>query len=492
MSDELRWMTATEIATRVRRGDLSPVEIVDACLQHIDERNHLTNSFVLVLHEEARQKAREAEQALRSGAALGPLHGVPIAIKDLFDFKAGVRNTMGSRAFKDFVPQQTSAYIERIEQAGAIVVGKTNTPEFGHKGVTDNHLFGPTSTPFKPGNNAGGSSGGSAAAVGAGLVPFAQGSDGGGSIRIPASFSGVYGMKASFGRVPNVMRPNAFLSHTPFIHAGPLSRTVEDGALLLSVMAGPHPRDPFMLPDEGIDYVAATRRSIRGMKIAFSPNLDVFPVDSRVASVVADAVKAFEAAGAQVEEVKLGINRTALELANLWIRQISVLSQGMHRSFAEMGVDLAGEHRHLLTPQYRKLVDTCLGVSAVDYNQDQLMRTEVDDAVQNVLDDYDFLVSPTLAVPPVANTDDGNTAGPTEINGEEVESNIGWCLTFPINYTGNPAASVPAGLTAEGLPIGMQIIGRRFADDSVLAASAAFERVKPWNDTYAQVRAIPA
>ena len=484
MTDELFFLSATELAARIRRRDLSPVEVVDAFLDRIDRTNPPITAYVRVLHERAREQARAAEQKLVAGDALGPLHGVPVAIKDLFDFIAGVPNSFGAKPFKDFVPQETTPYVAQIEAAGAITLGKTNTPEFGHKGITDNYLWGPTSTPFRIGKNAGGSSGGSAAALAAGMAPLAQGSDAGGSIRIPASFCGVYGYKASFGRIANVIRPNAFLSPTPFIHSGPMARTVEDAALLLQVMAGPHSRDPHSLPDQGIDYVAATKRSIAGMRIAYSPRFEIFPVDPRVSNVVDRAVRAFEEAGAHVEEVSLDLRRSHQELAALWCRQMGVIYAEIAAGMQHAGIDLTGAHRDDLPPEFVSLIETGRALSALDYKKDDELRTEVYDAVQGVFDRYDLLVTPTLAVPPVDNATDGGTLGPETINGEPVERTIGWCLTYPINYTGNPAASIPAGLTDDGLPIGMQIVGRRFRDADVLAASAAFERIRPWMHTY--------
>ena len=484
MSGELCFTPATELASRIRRRDLSPVEVVDAFLERIEERNGEIGAYVTVIGEEAREAAREAERAVGSREPPGPLHGVPVAIKDLFDYKAGVRNTYGSKPLADYVPHQNATYVERLEGAGAIVLGKTNTPEFGHKGATDNLLFGPTSTPFAPGKNAGGSSGGSAAAVADGLCAIAQGTDAGGSIRIPASFCGVYGFKATFGRVASATRPDAFLSHTPFSHSGPLSRTVEDAALMLGAMAGPHLRDPFSLPDEGIDYMAATRRSIEGMRVAYSPDFGIFPVEERVLSVVGEAVRAFEEAGARVEEVDVGFRRDQRELSELWMREVGVRSAEIVANLKDAGVaDLLGEHREDLTPEFAGLLEKGWGMGAVEYRRDEVVRTEVFDAIQDLFEEYDLLVTPTLAVPPFDNADDGNTVGPSQVNGEAVDPLLGWCLTYPINYTGHPAASVPAGFT-EGLPVGMQIIGRRFADAEVLAASAAFERMRPWHDSY--------
>jgi amidase/aspartyl-tRNA(Asn)/glutamyl-tRNA(Gln) amidotransferase subunit A len=472
------------MAARIRRRALSPVEAVDAFLSRIEARNPVINAYTTVIADQARAAAREAEHAVTSGASLGPLHGLPIAIKDLYDFKAGVRNTFGCRPLANYVPDFYSTYVQRLEAAGALVLGKTNTPEFGHKGITDNLLFGPTSTPYAPGKNSGGSSGGSAAAVADGLAALAQGTDGGGSIRIPASFSGVYGFKASFGRVAAAGRPNGFLNHTPFIHSGPLTRTVDDAALMLGVMVGPDPRDPFSLPDDGFDPLAATRRSISGFRVAYSPDFGTFPVDARVAGVVREAVTAFEAAGARVDEVKIDLKHSHLELAQLWLRQIGVLYWDTVEWVRGLGVDLLGAHRAEVTPQFVETLEAVQGMSAIQYRKDDIMRTHVFDAVQDVFDSYDLLVTPTLAVPPVDNAADGNTIGPTSINSQTVEPLIGWCLTFPINYTGHPAASIPAGFTDDGLPIGLQIVGRRFADDTVLAASAAFERARPWHQTY--------
>ncbi|MDP8948737.1 MAG: amidase [Actinomycetota bacterium] len=484
MTDELCFAPAAELAARIRRRDLSPVEVVDAFLDRIEARNGEINAYATVIDEQAREEAREAERAVGSGRALGPLHGVPVSIKDLYDYKAGVRNTFGSKPLEDYVPDKDATYVERLENAGAIILGKTNTPEFGHKATTDNFIFGPTSTPFAPGKNAGGSSGGAAAAVADGLCAISQGTDAGGSIRIPASFCGVYGLKASFGRVASATRPNAFAAHTPFAHSGPLARTVEDAALMLAAMAGPHHRDPFSLPDDGTDYLTATRRPIDGLRIAYSPNFDVFPVEEEVGAIIGDAVRAFDQAGGRVEEVNPGLKHSQRELCDVWMREVSVRYADVAANFKSFGlIDLIA-HREELTPQFADLLEAGQKMSALDYKLDDVVRTEIFDAVQDLFEDYDLLVTPTLSVPPFDNADDGNTVGPSEVRGEEVDPLLGWCLTYPINFTGHPAASIPAGFTQAGLPVGLQIVGRRFADDTVLAASTAFERVRPWRDAY--------
>jgi amidase len=484
LKDELAYATATELAGRIRRRDLSPVEVVEAYIGRVEERNPGLNAFVYEGFDDARNKAREAEEALMSGGEVGPLHGVPTAMKDLFDFKPGWPTTFGGvKAFEGFVADFYCAWAERMEGAGAILVGKTNSPAMGFRGTCDNYLFGPTRNPFDPSKNSGGSSGGSAAAVADGMLPIAEGTDGGGSVRIPASWCGVYGYKQSFGRVPYTGRPNAFTSIFPFIFEGTITRTVDDAALGLNALAGYDPRDPFSL-DERNDFTQSTRRSIRGWKIAYSPDLDVFPVDGEVAGVVAGAVRAFEEAGASVEEVRLGIGRDQKELSDLWCRQIMVINVEAFENFKSQGLDLLADHRNDFPPEYLEWIERCYEMSVRSLVRDLQMRTEVYDAIQKVFETHDLLVTPTLACLPVDNADDGNTVGPREINGVELDPLIGWCLTYPINFSGHPAASIPAGLVGGRLPVGMQIVGRRYADADVLAASAAFERLRPWHGTY--------
>ena len=318
-----------------------------------------------------------------------------------------------------------------------------------------------------------------------GTIKFkSQGSDGGGSIRIPASFSGVYGYKPSYGRVPFITRPNAFTSLNPFLFVGPITRTVEDAALLMSVIGKHDPRDPFSMPSGDVNYLQATRKPVSGMKVAYSPDLGIFPVEESVAKVVHKATEAFKELGIEVDQVEIKIDRSQQELSDLWVRQMAMLHMELAEMFKPQGIDLLGEHNSMLTPTFAKTLEIGKKMSGWDVRSGELLRSSVYDPIQDILDDYDFIVSPTLSVPPFKNATNGDTLGPTEVNGETVDPTIGWCMTYPINYTGNPAASIPAGLTAEGLPIGMQIIGRRHADEDLLAISAAFERARPWFQSY--------
>ncbi|RAZ84643.1 amidase [Mesorhizobium hawassense] len=481
--NELCFLPATELAERIRRRDISPVEVTEAYLRRIEARNPVVNAYTLVLGDEAMDAARVAEKEVMAGIPLGPLHGVPVGIKDLDDV-AGVPTSMASLAVKNRVPRTSAAAVERLLDAGAIVLGKTNTPEFGHKGITDNLRFGPTSTPFAIGYNSGGSSGGSAAAVADGMAALAQGTDGGGSVRIPASFSGCVGFKPSFGRIPSVTRPDGFLWAHPLVHIGPLARTVADAALMAKVMAGPHSRDPLSLPDDGTDYVGAVQVPARPLRVAYSPRLGNFPVDPQVDGVVAEAVEPMRRHGVEVDEIELDFKADHKDLAALWVRTIAIHYAAIAVHWKKDGIDLTGEHASVLTPQFLAMLKEAYKVSAVDHALDDLLRTGVLDGLEDVLATHDLIVAPTLAIPPVKNATDGNTIGPTSINGEAVDPLIGWCMTYPINYTGHPAISVPAGFTPQGLPVGLQFIGRRHADESVLAMAARFERIQPWFGSY--------
>jgi amidase len=487
-ADELAYRSATEVASAIRTKEVSPVEVLESTITRVEQRNPSLNALVFTAFDEARERARAAEQAVLSGGELGPLHGVPTAIKDLFDFKPGWPATFGGiPALRDQSLPISCVWAERMEAAGAIIVGKTNSPVMGFRGTCDNPLFGPTSNPFDLSRNSGGSSGGAAAAVADGLLCFAEGTDGGGSVRIPASWCSVLGFKQSWGRVPVVMRPNAFAGTNPFIFEGLLTRTVADAAAGLTALCGPDPRDPFMRSDIP-DFVGATQRRVEGMRIAYSPDFGGFPVDPRVTAVVDQAVGALAEAGAIVETVDLHLPRDQFELGELWCRLIAPMNIDTLDGLAAGGIDLLGEHRDQLPAPYLRYMDEAQRTSMRQYSAYQVVRTEVFDMVQSVLSGYELLVTPTLACLPVENSDTrGETLGPSEVNGVAVDPCIGWCLTYPLNFTGHPAASVPAGL-AEGLPVGMQVVGRLGADTDVLAAAAAVERVRPWDAHYA----IPA
>ncbi len=483
-TDWAKTQSATALAKRIKKKEISPVEVMDEAIARIDAINPKINALIILHLDQARDAAKKAEAAVMRGSELGPLHGVPVAMKDCFDFKPGWTCTFGGvRALKNWTADFYCPWAERTEGAGAIIVGKTNSPVFGFRGVTDNYMYGPSRNPFDLSKNTGGSSGGSAGAVAAGVLPLCEGTDGGGSIRIPCSWSGVYGYKASFGRVPMVTRPDAFGGTVPFIFEGPITRTVADAALNMSVLQGYDSRDPFALEGK-VDFLGALKASIKGKKIAYTRDYGIFPVDPRITAVTDKAVQAFAEAGAIVEEVKIDIPHSHTELSEMWCRLVAPKQVMVLENFKRGGIDILRDHHADMPPEFWHWDDVGRALKVTDFYADQEMRSTVVDALRKVLDAYDFLVSPTLAALAVDNATDGNTLGPAEINGEKINRLIGWCMTYLINYTGNPAATVPAGIASNGLPVGLQIVGRRYDDFGVIAASAAFEEVRPWMATY--------
>lgn len=471
-------LSAAGLARRIRDGELSPVTAVEAILERIEERNDRTNAFVTIADKAAREAAARAEQQLENGRPVGPLHGVPVAIKDL-EPVAGIPTTYGSQLFADYVPESDAVFVERLKAAGAIVVGKTNTPEFGLGCTTDNLVAGPTGSPFAPDRVSGGSSGGAGAALGERLVPLAQGSDTGGSVRIPAAFCGVYGLKPSFGRIPRANRPDAFADHTPFSHLGPMARRVEDAALMLDVMAGPHPRDPFSLPAANESFRSATARGIDGLQIAVSPGFGIYPVAPAVRDEITAAADTFAAAGAAVDHVDPDFELTNTEVLEAFYTFAKVHWEALFDGLeTEYGLDPRGEDRGKLRPITVETILESAPVSTREYKQADQVRTRVFDGLQDVFRQYDLLVSATTAVLPFPHGE-----YPSGVAGESIEELRGWVLTQPYNFSGHPAASIPAGMV-DGLPVGLQIAGRRHADADVLAASAAFERRRPWHDRY--------
>lgn len=482
MTSDIFEMSAGDLARAIRKKEISSQEATSAYLDRIDERNDRTNAYVTVVPERALEGAREADRQVAAGSGLGLLHGVPVALKDSVPV-AGIRTTSGSKVFADAVPTVNGIEYERMIGAGAVLLGKTNLPEFAARGTTDNYLFGPTSTPFDLARNAGGSSGGSAAAVADMTAAVAQGSDGGGSIRIPASWCGVFGLLATFGRVPQDWRPNAYAPHTPNISSGPISRTVEDAAILLDVLAGPDPRCAICLPPPTERFSETFRRPIAGLRVGYSKSVADIPVDRRVVDAVEDTVKAFEEAGAAVDMIEIDLGHPHSELGAVWLRYVSVLYALDQVLFARSGIDLLGDHRDDMAPELVELIERGLRMGAVEYRADDVIRTEVLDRVENLFGRFDLLVTPTLSSLPVENSRDGNTLGPSTVEGEMVDPIVGWTLTYPFNFTGHPAASVPAGM-ADGMPVGMQLVGRRFEEATVLAAAAAIEDIRPWRHWY--------
>lgn len=459
--DRLCWLPATELAALIRKKKLSPVEVVDAVLERLERINPRLNAFVTLTDEQARRDAKVAERALmKKGATLGPLHGVPFSVKDLVITK-GVRTTFGTPLYRDNVPTEDAPMVERLKAAGAIMLGKTNTPTFGWIGATHNLVFGITRNPWNLERTPGGSSGGASAAAAAGLGPLHVGTDGGGSIRIPASCAGIYGLKPSFGRIPTYPASGAW----SLSHIGPMTRTVADAALMLNVCAGPDEHDQTSLPAARVDYVKALRGSVKGLRVAYSDDLGfVEALDPQVRAVCAKAAKAFGELGCRVEAV-----------SPRWPSPRDCWGEIFCGGIATRMAPYM-DRREAIEPGLYRIIETTLRNPPTKYVQAWFDRLAWWQHPRAFFETYDLLVTPTIACPPFQVGLDN----PTEIAGTPVAAYAWIPFTFPFNMTGQPAASVPCGFTKDGLPIGLQIVGRRFDDATVLRASAAFERVRPW------------
>jgi len=459
-STELGFTPATELARLIRTKALSPVELTRAVLERIERVNPVVNAFCTLTADAALAAARAAERAVTSGASLGPLHGVPYSIKDL-NFTKGVRTMGGSFIFEHRVPDADAAFIPRLRQAGGIFVGKTTSPEFGWKALGDSPLTGITRNPWNPGMTTGGSSAGAAAAVAAGLGPLHQGSDGAGSIRIPSSFCGIYGLKPSYGRVP--MWPvsnNDYSSHN-----GPMTRTVADAALMLSIMAGPDDLDRTSLDGAPADYVGELGRDLKGLRVAYSPDLGGLRVDPEVAALVRAGVRAFEELGCVVEEVKPRFADTHEMIRVMW----SAHEAGNRAPFLK-------QWRERMDPGLVACIEDGLRVSLVDYIQMRDRKLAYWDSVRPLVETHALLLTPSVSVPAF----EVGRLNPAHFP-QHAWDWFPWAsFSYPFNFTGQPAATVPAGFTASGMPVGLQIVGRRFDDLTVLQAAAAFETARPW------------
>lgn len=480
-----------------KRRQITPTQAITAYAERIERVNPLVNAFVLLQIEDALAKAAQADARYANGTAR-KFEGLPFATKDLFDWEAGVRNTFGSRVFTDlydFYPPYTAPFVQHMFDQGAISMGKTATCEFGHKGITASPAWGDTHNPHRLGLNSGGSSGGAASASAAFLVAGTEGSDAGGSVRIPASVCGVVGWKPSYGRIPQGVPP---FPTNPFLHVGPIDRTVWGVAAMGDTMSQYYEPDPFtaLKPLEAERNLEA---GIRGLRIGYTLDWDIYPVEDQVKTVIEDNICAFQSAGAVVEPVHLGLSEAMMPIrgrpldheavAEFFNIGMGVLYAGsIVNYFGAMGIDVM-QDPSILTPKILELINLGFATPATavrDIESDSQVIRDVFAAnwtVNNNPSGYDLIVGPAISVLPsrLINAGDGSTLGPSEVNGEPVDPGIGWCPTALQNLTGDAAISVPAGCY-DGLPVGMQIVAPRGCDERAIAAARVWERMRPWYD----------
>jgi aspartyl-tRNA(Asn)/glutamyl-tRNA(Gln) amidotransferase subunit A len=455
---DLTQCTATELLALYRERAASPLEVVDAVLARIEALDGVLNAFCLVAANEARDAAVASAARWRHGEPVGPLDGVPTAIKDLI-LTRGWPTIRGSRTVDPDQPWEVDAPVTaRLREAGAVLIGKTTTPEFGCKGETNSPLTGITRNPWDPTRTPGGSSGGTAAAVAAGLGPLAVGTDGAGSVRIPAAFCGNFGLKPSFGRVPAFpLSPFGTVSHI-----GPHTMSVADAALMMNVMKQPDARDWTSLPPDPTDYAAGLDDGVAGLRIAFSPTLGYANVDPEVAAAVAAAVEQLDRLGAHVELVDPGFDDPLEITTGLWFTGAWTLWS-----------QLTPEQREVTDPDFA--AEALLGepLTSLDVQRLHLRRGELGSHMRLFMQRYDLVATPAVAVPAFE-------AHPAGHRPFDPEAMLGWTpFSYPFNLTQQPAGTIPCGLTAAGLPIGLQLVGPMFGDALVLRAARAYEQVRP-------------
>ena len=454
---DLLYTSAVELAAKIKTRELSPVELMRQSLERIDEVNKVLNCFCFVFHDKAMAQAKLAEQAVMSGQALGPAHGLPFGVKDVTPV-AGESMTRGSKMYAHYVPDADALIVQRFRNSGAIVIGKTTTPEFAYSSFTQSPLWGVTVNPWNILHTPGGSSGGSAAAVASACVPLAEGTDMGGSVRIPASFCNLVGLKPSLGRIPMDILPTVFDNIS---HFGPLARNIDDANLFMNIAGGPDERDIMSLPEK-LSFPIPSDKSIKGMKLGLSMDLGIYDVNPQVQQVILEVADHFATMGAVVEPVELGWNS---HYVDVWYDMWAVY---LDACFTR---DLEYWREHM-DQKVVALVERGRSIGAVDYKKFESLRTEQWHLLCNVFDQYDALLTPTMAQPaPVHNQTD------SDFDGFTIEGKLkGLDMTSVFNNIGQcPALSVPAGFTDDMLPIGLQIIGHRFADLEVMKLGAALE-----------------
>ena len=463
--DEICFMSAWEMKEKIANQELTSLEITETIIERIEKINPIINAYCTPTFDLAREMAEKADERVKKKGKLPLLNGIPTSIKDLVPVK-GVRTTYGSRIYEHNIPEEDALVVTRLKDAGCVIMGKTNTPEFGYKGVTDNLIFGVTPNPWNLEKTAGGSSGGAAASVVCGMGPLAQGSDGGGSIRHPACFCGAYGLKPSFGRV--AIYPRTFHSGQTLSVIGPIVRYVSDAALMLDAMKGPFEGDKHSLPEDNIKYSDHINEKPDKLKIGYTTDLGYAKViDNEVEKAFTKSVHKFESFGWEVEEAKFKEFDPSIAFSTMWL----IMFGYELKPYLE-------EWKGKIEPGLELWVKAGLQYPASSLPNAMSIRSQFYQSIFEDFKDYDILLTPSTAVPAFRS----DKPYPSQINGINVSPTAWQAFTFPFNLTGHPAATIPCGWTKNNLPIGLQIVGKRFQELLILQVSKAFEEIAPWQD----------
>ncbi len=457
---------AVDLIAAIKNRELSSLELTESLIERINKINPKINAYCTPTFESALDEAKRADDKVKKGETLGLLNGLPLSVKDEFLLK-GVRTTFGSKIFENYIPEEDTSAITRLKDADCVILGKTNMPEFGYMSITYNKIFGVTRNPWNLNRIPGGSSGGAAAAVASGISPIALGSDGGGSIRIPSALCGVYGFKPSFGRVP-AYPLMGLVSEMQIAHYGPIVRYVQDAALMLDAIKGPDDADKFSLPSFAPSFLEGIKQKPKKLTIGYSLDLGyVKAVDPEVEKAILISVDKFEKLGWNVKKAEIKMRKPELCFYTLYTSMYGY----NFRPFLK-------EWRDKMDPDFLKMIDASLTYSGLDIMRALQHRKEIYNTYYEYFKNFDVLITPTTAVPAF----EIGKLFPSIIGGKSV-SPSGWVpFAFIFNLTGHPAASIPCGWSSEGLPIGMQIVGRRHDDLTVLQTSKAFEELAPWQD----------
>lgn len=480
---KLEQLSALELGTKVNNKEISPVEVFRYFKERIQRRNPSINAFTYTKFEEAEEESKKIEKKIMEGIHVGPFAGVPVGLKDFLPSKVGWTNSHGGVKSLVRYDDTDSEFWKAARKLGAVAYGKTNAPAFGFSGACQNKLYGATCNPFDITRTSGGSSGGSAAAVADGLLLLAEGGDAGGSIRIPSGWCNLFGFKPSKGTVPSYCRPDGWTATHPFCFNGALTKTVADSAVMLNEMSYYNPRDPISLPiNSDKNFLRLMTKGVKGMRIGFTYDFNLFPaVDEEVKKAVYSTAMLLESAGAYIEPLSFSWKFSLEEIMRTWAWSISVDTALDMQLWKSEGLDLIKDHRDELPEEFIEFNEMAsrAGINYMRiFNE---IRTNILDNFEDAFEKYDLIISPTAICSPMKHEDEGRCK---RVNGVELdpETNfISFGETALVNFVGYPAASVPAGIIYDTLPVGMQIIAPMFRDEDIFAASHVIEMLKPWN-----------